>query len=75
MDDALGEMYVAFPKRHLWRRITHQEGWEDGFFRAVELHERTGQPVRVSLLIEGNMVPKLQIMTRKGCLCIHCLMS
>jgi hypothetical protein len=73
MNDPVGEMYCGVGTQRMWRRIGAEEGWEAGLFRAVDLHEQTGNPVQVSRFEEGNMVPTLQISSHDGHLLVHCL--
>ncbi len=49
-----------------WSRITAEEGWEAGIQRALRLHRKTGQTVRVVARVGGQPTPRCEISTVEG---------
>lgn len=49
-----------------WARITDDEGWERGFWRAVALHEHLGRPVRLLQYTNGKCRKVCELVTIDG---------
>lgn len=74
LEDVLGELTAKPANKLIYSRITQQEGWQDGFCRAVDLHQSLGCPVQVQEYEPPwSWAPLAEVFTKDGQLSIRSL--